>query len=366
MSAGTEIRNRIERAESKVLDGERINADEALALLQHGEVATLGALADLVRRRRHTDGVVTYIIDRNINYTNVCNAFCNFCAFYRPPNHDEGYILTFETIEQKVRETYDLGGNQILLQGGHHPKLKIEYYEDLFRRLKEVFPDLWLHALSPPEIIHITRVSRLSIAETLRRLRHAGLSSVPGGGAEILVDSVRDRLARNKCSSQEWLDVMEEAHRQGLRSTATMMFGHVETRADRITHLERVRDLQDRTAGFTAFIGWTFQADHTELGGTEVTTAEYLRTLAVSRLFLDNIENFQASWVTQGAKMGGASLAFGVNDMGSTMIEENVVSAAGTVHHMNEGEIVAAIRDAGFVPMRRNMHYERLGSPINA
>ncbi len=366
MSDAEGLRERIERTESKVLDGERITAAEALVLLEHEDVTTLGALADLVRRRMHEDGVVTYIIDRNINYTNVCNAFCSFCAFYRPPNHDEGYILPFETIVQKIRETYELGGNQILLQGGHHPKLKIEYYEDLFRRLKKVFPDLWLHALSPPEIIHIVRYSRLTLAETIRRLREAGLSSIPGGGAEILVDRVRERLAKNKCSSQEWLDVMEQAHRQGLRSTATMMFGHVETRADRVTHLERVRELQDRTGGFTAFIGWTYQPDHTELGGIEVTTAEYLRTLAVSRLFLDNIENFQASWVTQGPKMGGASLAFGVNDMGSTMLEENVVSAAGTVHQMNEPEIVAAIRDAGFVPMRRNMQYERLGSPIRA
>jgi cyclic dehypoxanthinyl futalosine synthase len=362
----SEIRSRLDRIESKLLDGERLAAPEALVLLEHESLTTLGALADLARRRTHPDGVVTYIIDRNINYTNVCNAFCNFCAFYRPPNHEEGYILPFETIERKIRETYHLGGNQILLQGGHHPKLHIEYYEDLFRRLKEVFPDLWLHALSPPEIIHIVRYSRLGLPETLRRLREAGLSSIPGGGAEILVDEVRERLAKNKCSAQEWLDVMEEGHRQGLRSTATMMFGHVETRADRVAHLERVRDLQDRTAGFTAFICWTYQPQNTELGGTEVTTAEYLRTLAVSRLFLDNIENFQASWVTQGPKMGAASLAFGVNDMGSTMLEENVVSAAGTVHHMNEPEIVAAIRDAGFVPMRRNMRYERLGAPLHA
>ena len=237
MSDADGLRERIERTESKVLDGERITAAEALVLLEHEDVTALGALADLVRRRMHEDGVVTYIIDRNINYTNVCNAFCSFCAFYRPPDHDEGYILPFETIVQKIRETYELGGNQILLQGGHHPKLKIEYYEDLFRRLKKVFPDLWLHALSPPEIIHIVRYSRLTLAETIRRLREAGLSSIPGGGAEILVDRVRERLAKNKCSSQEWLDVMEQAHRQGLRSTATMMFGHVETRADRVTHL---------------------------------------------------------------------------------------------------------------------------------
>jgi cyclic dehypoxanthinyl futalosine synthase len=360
MSAPKPIRTRLDAIEDKVLDGERISAGEALLLLEHEELTTLGAMADLVRRRKHTDGVVTYIVDRNINYTNVCNAFCNFCAFYRPPSHDEGYILPLEEIEAKIRETYDLGGNQILLQGGHHPKLKIDYYEELFRRLKSSFPDLWLHALSPPEIVHIVKVSRLTLPETLRRLREAGLDSIPGGGAEILVDRVRRKLARNKCSSQEWLDVMEEAHGQGLRSTATMMFGHVETLADRVEHLERVRDLQDRTGGFTAFIGWTYQPENTELGGREATTAEYLRMLSLSRVFLDNIENFQASWVTQGPKIGGASLAFGANDMGSTMLEENVVSAAGTVHQMLEPEIVAAIRDAGFVPMRRNMHYERL------
>jgi cyclic dehypoxanthinyl futalosine synthase len=360
MSDPKRIRVRLDTVGDKVLDGERISAEEAVLLLEHEDLTTLGAMGDLVRRRKHADGVVTYIVDRNINYTNVCNAFCNFCAFYRPPNHDEGYVLPVEEIEAKIRETYDLGGNQILLQGGHHPKLKIEYYEELFRRLKGNFPDLWLHALSPPEIVHIMKASRLTLPETLRRLRGAGLDSIPGGGAEILVDRVRRKLAKNKCSSQEWLDVMEEAHRQGLRSTATMMFGHVETLAERVEHLERVRDLQDRTAGFTAFIGWTFQPDNTELGGREATTAEYLRMLSVSRVFLDNIENFQASWVTQGPKIGGASLAFGANDMGSTMLEENVVSAAGTVHQMLEPEIVAAIRDAGFIPMRRNMHYQRL------
>ena len=350
--------------EAKVLAGERIAADEALTLLRDGELATLGAMADLVRRRRHADGVVTYIIDRNVNYTNVCNAFCSFCAFYRPPHHEEGYVLPYEELERKVAETYALGGSQILLQGGHNPKLKIDYYEDLFRRLKARFPDLWLHALSAPEVIHIHKVSRLGVPETLRRLRDAGLDSIPGGGAEILVDDVRRRLMKNKASTAEWLGVHEEAHKMGLRSTATMMFGHVESLEDRIAHLQVLRDLQDRTGGFTAFIGWTFQPGNTELGGREATTAEYLRTMAVARVFLDNFDNIQASWVTQGPKVGAASLAFGVNDMGSTMIEENVVSSAGTVHHMNEPEIVAAVRDAGFVPMRRNMLYERLGEPL--
>ena len=352
--------------ESKVLAGERITPEDAVALIENESLSSLGMMADLVRRRLHTDGVVTYIIDRNVNYTNVCNAFCTFCAFYRPPNHEEGYVLPFEAIEKKIAETYELGGNQILLQGGHNPKLKIDYYEDLFRRLKRRFPDLWLHALSAPEIVHIHKVSRISIAETLRRLRAAGMDSLPGGGAEILVDDVRTRLMKNKASGAEWIEVHEEAHRTGMRSTATMMFGHIESRADRIEHLRMLRDLQDRTGGFTAFIGWTFQPGNTELGGREATTAEYLRTMAVARVFLDNIPNIQASWVTQGPKVGAASLAFGVNDMGSTMIEENVVSSAGTVHHMNEPEIVAAVKDAGFIPMRRTMLYERLGAPLHA
>ncbi|ANM29810.1 hypothetical protein ABI59_09810 [Acidobacteria bacterium Mor1] len=350
----------------KILQEERISTDEALWLLENAELSELGAMADLVRRRKHPDGVVTYIIDRNINYTNFCNAFCNFCAFYRQPHHEEGYVLPVEQIEAKIQETFDLGGNQILLQGGHNPDLKIDYYEELFRRLKTTFPSLWLHALSPPEIVHIYKASRLSLDETLDRLIAAGLDSIPGGGAEILVDSVRKKLAKNKCSADEWLEVMEVAHGKGLRSTATMMFGHVETRAERIEHLNRVREVQDRTKGFTAFIGWTYQADNTELGGDEVTTAEYLRTLAVARVFLDNIENFQASWVTQGAKMAGASLAFGVNDMGSTMIEENVVAAAGTVHRMNEPEIVAAVQDAGFVAKRRDMTYAERLEPARA
>jgi len=344
----------------------RVSRDEAIDLIERADLTTLGVMADLVRRERHPDRVVTYIIDRNVNYTNVCNAFCSFCAFYRPPHHEEGWTLPYEEIERKVEETYALGGNQILLQGGHNPKLKIDYYEDLFRRLKARFPDLWLHALSAPEVIHIRNVSRLTLDETLARLHAAGLDSLPGGGAEILVDDVRRRLMKNKATSAEWIEVHETAHRMGLRSTATMMFGHIESRTDRIDHLLMLRDLQDRTGGFTAFIGWTFQPGHTELGGKEATTAEYLRTMAVARIVLDNFENLQASWVTQGPKVGAASLAFGVNDMGSTMIEENVVSAAGTVHHMNEPEIVAAVRDAGFTPVRRNMLYERLGAPLHA
>jgi cyclic dehypoxanthinyl futalosine synthase len=361
-----ETRTRLDGVHDKILGDQRIDHDEALLLHRHEDLTVLGALADITRRRKHDDGVVTYMIDRNINYTNVCNAFCTFCAFYRAPNDEEGYTLPIETIERKIRETYELGGNQILLQGGHNPKLKIDWYENLFRRLKSSFPDLWLHALSPPEIVHIYRSSRIELPEALERLHAAGLDSIPGGGAEILVDRVRKELATNKCSSQEWLDVMEEAHRQGLRSTATMMFGHIETVEERIAHLQRLRDLQDRSAGFTAFICWTYQADNTTLGGNEVSSAEYLRTLAVARLFLDNINNIQASWVTQGPKVGGASLAFGANEMGSTMIEENVVASAGTVHAMDEPQIVATIRDAGFTAMRRNMTYAERYEPSTA
>ena len=358
-------REKVEAIAMAAVDGRRMTREEAVFLLEHGDLPTLGAAADLVRRAKHPDGVVTYIIDRNVNYTNVCNAFCTFCAFYRPPGgHAEAYTLPVEEIEQKIRETFDVGGKQILLQGGHNPKLDIEWYEDLFRRLKSTFPDLWLHALSPPEITHVRKVSRISLEETIRRLREAGLDSIPGGGAEILVDAVRDQLATNKASSDEWLGVMEEAHRQGLRSTATMMFGHIESIEDRAEHLERVRELQDRTGGFTAFIGWTFQPGNTDLGGKEATTAEYMRTMAVARLFLDNVENFQTSWVTQGPFVGAASLGYGMNDMGSTMMEENVVSAAGTTFCMDEPAIARVVRDAGFEPMRRDMPYQRLGAPL--
>lgn len=361
-----ETRARLDTVHARVFAEERLDTEQALDLLENETITNLGVLADWVRRKKHPTDEITYIIDRNINYTNVCNAFCGFCAFYRAPNHEEGYVLPFEKVAEKIDETYALGGNQILLQGGHNPDLKIEWYEEFFTRLKDRFPDLWLHALSPPEIVHIYKGSRISLQETIKRLIAAGLNSVPGGGAEILVDSVRRTLARNKCSTDEWLGVMREAHMQGLRTTATMMFGHVETRADRVEHLQRIRDLQDETGGFTAFISWTYQAENTKLGGREVTTAEYLRTLAVSRLFLDNIENFQASWVTQGSKMAGASLAFGVNDMGSTMIEENVVSAAGTAHVMHEPQIVAAILDAGFQPKRRDMTYSQRLAPVHS
>jgi cyclic dehypoxanthinyl futalosine synthase len=348
-----------------ILDGGRLDADDALALYRHAPTLWLGRLADAVRRRKHPDGVVTYIIDRNVNYTNVCVARCNFCAFYRTVGHAEGYVLGFEEIHRKIDETIALGGNQLLLQGGHNPDLPLGWYEDLFRSVKARYPAFKLHALSPPEVLHISRTSKLPVPEVLQRLIAAGLDSVPGGGAEILVDRVRKLLnCYSKASADEWLGVMREAHRAGLRTTATMMYGTVETDAERLEHLLRLRELQDETGGFTAFITWSYQPEHTERGGIEATGVEYLRTLAIARLVLDNVDNLQASWVTQGGKVGQLSLAFGANDMGSVMIEENVVRAAGAAYCMDEVEIVTNVEDAGYVPMRRNMHYELLGAPV--
>jgi cyclic dehypoxanthinyl futalosine synthase len=349
----------------RVRDGERIGAEEALALYRHAPTPVIGRLADLVRQRRHPEPIVTYIIDRNVNYTNVCVAECNFCAFYRPVGSAEGYVLGFEEIFRKIDETIAVGGVQLLLQGGHNPDLPLGWYEDLFRAIKERYPAFKLHALSPPEIIHLSRLSRLPMTEVLERLIAAGLDSVPGGGAEILVDRVRKLLhCYGKATADEWLDVMRHAHRQGLRTTATMMYGTVETDEERLEHLLRLRSLQDETGGFTAFITWSYQPEHTELAGNEATGIDYLRTLALARIVLDNVDNLQASWVTQGGKVGQLSLAYGANDMGSVMIEENVVRAAGASYCMDEVEIVRNIEDAGFVPKRRNMHYEILGDPI--
>ncbi len=356
---------KIHELATKVRNGDRLEAPEALELYLHATTPLLGELADEVRARKHADGIVTYIIDRNVNYTNVCVARCNFCAFYRPVGSSDGYVLGFEEIFRKIDETIALGGGQLLLQGGHNPDLPLEWYEDLFRAVKLKYPRFKLHALSPPEVIHISRTSRLPIAQVLERLIAAGLDSVPGGGAEILVDRVRKLLnCYNKATADEWLDVMRHAHRAGLRTTATMMYGTVETVEERLEHLVRLRNLQDEMRGFTAFITWSYQPEHTELGGSEATGVEYLRTLAIARLVLDNFDNLQASWVTQGGKVGQLSLAFGANDMGSVMIEENVVRAAGAAYCMDEIEIVRNIENAGFVAKRRNMHYDILGDPI--
>ena len=355
----------IEDIIGKVTRGGRVSADEALGLYRHAPTHVLGRLADEIRTRKHPDRTVTYIIDRNVNYTNVCVAKCNFCAFYRDVGSSGGYVLGFDEIFKKIDETIEVGGVQLLLQGGHNPDLPLTWYEDLFRAIKERYSGFKLHALSPPEVIHLSRLSQLSVPEVIDRLIAAGLDSIPGGGAEILVDRVRRLLhCYGKATADEWLDVMRHAHHRGLRTTATMMYGTVETLEERIEHMMRLRALQDETGGFTAFITWSFQPEHTELGGTEATGVDYLRTLALARIVLDNFDNLQASWVTQGGKVGQLSLAYGANDMGSVMIEENVVRAAGAAYCMDEIEIVRNVEDAGFVPKRRNMHYDVLGDPI--
>jgi cyclic dehypoxanthinyl futalosine synthase len=355
----------MEQLAARVDAGERLSFEDAERLYADAPTPLLARLADRARQRKHPDGVVTYIIDRNVNYTNVCVAKCRFCAFYRDVGSSEGYALGFDEIYRKIDETIALGGGQLLLQGGHNPDIPLEWYEDLFRGVKARYPDFRLHALSPPEVIHISRMSRLPVPAVIERLIAAGLDSIPGGGAEILVDRVRKVLnCYNKASADEWLDVMRHAHRAGLRTTATMMYGTVETAGERIEHLCRLRELQDETGGFTAFIAWSYQPEHTDLGGVEATGVDYLRTLALARLVLDNFDNLQASWVTQGGKVGQLSLAYGANDMGSVMIEENVVRAAGAAHCMDEVEVVRNIENAGYVARRRNMHYEILGDPV--
>ncbi len=348
---------------AKVLDkavaGERLSPHEGLALLESHDLNALSRAADAVTRRLHPEPYRTYNIDRNINYTNVCSAVCDFCAFYRPPKSPEGYVLERAEILKKIQETVDLGGDQILMQGGMNPYLPIEWYEDLLRDIKQHFPQVNIHAFSPPEIHALVKVAKLPLETVLQRLKDAGLGSLPGGGAEILVDRVRDVLTRGKVMTDDWLNVCRVWHRMGGRGSATMMFGHVETLAERIEHLERLRQLQDETSGFTAFICWTFQPDRTDMAHLGRTGAwEYLKTQAVARLYLDNIPNIQSSWVTQGLKIGQLSLLYGANDMGSLMIEENVVASAGTVHHLTLEEIRGAIREAGYIPRQRNVFYQ--------
>ncbi|TWT29893.1 cyclic dehypoxanthinyl futalosine synthase [Blastopirellula retiformator] len=343
----------------KAVAGERLTPAEGLQLLQSHDLVALGRAADAVTRRLHPEDYRTYNIDRNINYTNVCTAVCDFCAFYRGPKSEEGYVLSQDQLVAKVQETLELGGEQILLQGGLHPSFKLEWYEEMLSDLKRRFPTVNLHAFSPPEIYHFTKVNKLSLREVLSRLKDAGLGSLPGGGAEILVDRVRNEITRGKVMTDDWLDVMRVWHELGGRSSATMMFGHVETLEERIEHLERVRQLQDETGGFTAFICWTFQPDHTDMADIAPSGSfEYLKTQAVSRLYLDNIQNVQSSWVTQGLKMGQLALLYGANDMGSLMIEENVVAEAGTVHYLTLDQIRDSISELGFTPRQRNVHYQ--------
>ena len=345
----------------KALDGERIRKEEAVALFSTNDILTLGNVASRITRQKSKGNTVTYIIDRNINYTNICITDCTFCAFYRKLGHPEAYVLPFEKLGEKIEETIELGGHQILLQGGHNPELRLEYFENLFRNIKNRF-NLKLHALSPAEIIHLSKTSRLPVENVLQRLKYAGLDSIPGGGAEILVDRVRQIISSKKCSADEWLDVMDIAHRMELPTTATMMFGHLETIEERVEHLIRLRDQQDKTGGFTAFIAWTHQPGNNSLGtklkGEKVSGMEYLKTLAISRIVLDNFDNLQSSWVTQGPKIGQMALFYGANDMGSVMIEENVVREAGASFQMDEEEVRRLIVDGGFTPQRRNMRYE--------
>lgn len=351
----------IQKILDKAVAGERLTPEEGLTLLQSHDLAAIGRAADAVTRRLHPEPIRTYNIDRNINYTNICSAVCDFCAFYRRPKDPEGYVLPLEVILEKVRETVELGGDQILMQGGLHPELKLEWYEELLREIKRHFPQVNLHAFSPPELYAFTKVNKLPLRTVLTRLKEAGLGSIPGGGAEILVDRVRRQITRGKVLTDDWLEVMRLWHELGGVSTVTMMFGHVESLADRIEHLERVRQLQDETGGFTAFICWTFQPEHTDLAHLPPAGSfDYLKTQAVSRLYLDNIRNIQSSWVTQGLKIGQLALLFGANDMGSLMIEENVVAEAGTVHYLTLDQIRGAIEELGFIPRQRNVRYELL------
>jgi len=339
--------------------GERLTPEEGLRLLESHDLAALARAAETATRRLHPEPYRTYNVDRNINYTNVCLSGCRFCAFSRPPGNEEGYVLSREELFRKIDETVELGGDQILLQGGLHPELSIEWYEELLRDVKRWFPQINIHGFGPPEIDHIATLSGLSIGEVLDRLKAAGLGSLPGGGAEILADRVRHEVSPCKCSADRWIEVCRAWHERGGRGSATMMFGHVETLAERIEHLERLRRLQDATGGFTAFIAWTFQPGNTSLAGRPKAGAfEYLKTLAVARLYLDNFANLQASWVTQGLEVGQLALHFGANDLGSLMIEENVVAAAGTRFQTTEKLLRRTIRGAGFVPRRRNGFYE--------
>jgi len=349
----------------RVLDGERLDDEGALTLLESRDLVAVGRVANEIRNRKQDASRITFIVDRNLNYTNVCVTDCDFCAFYRSPGDTrEAYVLPKPVIFKKIEETLAIGGTGLLMQGGHHPDLAIDYYVDLFSSIKARYP-IHLHALSPPEVQHIARRSKLTVPATLARLRDAGLDSLPGGGGEILVDRVRKIIAPKKTTSDEWLGVMREAHRLGMSTTATMMYGHVETVAERVEHMRRIRELQDQTGGFRAFISWTFQDDGNRLGAlvppeTMPTSFDYLLTQAVSRIYLDNVPHIQSSWVTQGMKIGQVALGFGADDMGSVMMEENVVPAAGTTHRTSIDELVHLIRSLGKTPVQRDTLYREV------
>src|ERR1700674_648234 len=356
------------RVVDKVLDGARITAEDAMVLYRL-PLEALGALAkarrDLATAASYGERgreIVTYIVDRNINYTNVCNVYCKFCAFYRTEKDEDHYVLSHEEIDQKIDELLSIGGIQILMQGGHHPKLGIDFYLNLLNHLREKYPQVNVHAFSPPEFNHFSEVFGMPLREVIQKFKEAGLGSIPGGGGEILVDRVRNRISPLKCNTEQWLEVMKIANELGLKSSATMMFGHVERVEDRIEHLERLREIQDQTGGFTAFICWTFQPENVVLKATPVGSAEYLRMQALARIYLDNIENIQSSWVTQGPKIGQIALRYGANDFGSVMMEENVVSKAGTSFRITRDEIEELIAEAGFEPRTRNNWYELAGN----
>ncbi len=355
------IMNFLKKTIQKTASNERIDFKEALILLNKADLLTLADLAGKKRQKLHPEPVVTFVIDRNINYTNVCISGCLFCAFYRPLGHKDSYVISKEELKEKIEETLALGGTQILLQGGIHPTLDLDYYLDLLKYIKENFP-IHIHGFSPPEIVFLSKKSSLSLSDTINKLIDAGLDSIPGGGAEILVDEIREKISPNKCTAYQWLEVMKTAHNLGLKSTATMMFGHIEKPEHIIEHFMKIRNLQDETGGFTAFIPWTFQPDNTSINVQTTTPVEYLRVLALSRLVLDNIENIQASWVTQGDKIAQTALAFGANDLGSTMIEENVVAAAGVKFRLPKEEMIRLIQEAGYRAMQRDCFYNHLGN----
>ncbi|OPX85965.1 MAG: Aminodeoxyfutalosine synthase [Pelotomaculum sp. PtaB.Bin117] len=342
---------------NEAVQGRRLSLEEGVALLASPDLLSIGRAASLVRRRMHPGDRITFIIDRNINYTNICCCRCRFCAFWQEESDPEAYIISKETLFKKIEETIAAGGTAVMIQGGLHPKLRLEYYLDMLRSVKERYA-IHIHSFSPPEVAHMAGISGLSLRKVLLELQKAGLDSLPGGGAEILDNRVRRLISPEKITWEEWMAVMAEAHQIGMKSTATMVFGHVETLEERVKHMIRVREQQDRTGGFTAFIPWSFQPKNTKLGGETATGADYLKTLAVSRLVLDNVPNIQVSWVTQGAKLAQVALAFGANDFGSVMLEENVVRAAGVNYRVPAEEIIRCIRDAGFTPAQRNTGYE--------
>ncbi|MGA8942595.1 MAG: cyclic dehypoxanthinyl futalosine synthase [Thermoactinomyces sp.] len=351
---------KIDQIIERALNGERLGFEDGIALWESNEIEKMGWAADQIMKKWHPEPITTFVIGRNINYSNVCDTYCRFCAFYRQPGSEEGYVLSNEEILRKIKETVDVGGTEILMQGGTHPDLPFEYYTGLLREIKKHFPDITMHSFSPAEIMRMQKVSGLPLEEVIKQLKEAGLDSIPGGGAEILDDGIRSKISRLKGSWRDWMNVMQTAHRTGMSTTATMVIGFGETFEQRINHLLRIRQAQDETKGFLAFIVWTFQPDNTNLKREKLGPEDYLKSVAIARLMLDNIPNLQSSWVTMGAEVGKKSLRFGCNDFGSTMIEENVVSAAGTSFKLNTNLILQLIREAGKIPAQRNTRYDIL------